>query len=209
MNSGNSSSARSAAGIHSTGAWRYPGAWPDANSISRASSSDPETGGRQVRRLLHGRSPRRAEQCRSTRSRQPNGRRSAVNAVSALAGHRTYRADRDGIDDVRRALSCRRRFASLEHISAGARDEIVTTSNPDAALNFGLDDHMEHAERYKRGANSMTWSPPLDSLAMTLRARRRGRALFDPAKMQRARSQGKYLSCADPSTSPAPSRAGR
>ena len=26
----------------------------------------------------------------------------------------------------------------------------MTTSNPDAALNFGLDDHMEHAERYKR-----------------------------------------------------------
>jgi alkanesulfonate monooxygenase SsuD/methylene tetrahydromethanopterin reductase-like flavin-dependent oxidoreductase (luciferase family) len=27
---------------------------------------------------------------------------------------------------------------------------IVTTSNPDAALNFGLDEHMEHSERYRR-----------------------------------------------------------
>ena len=44
-----------------------------------------------------------------------------------------------------------RRFASLDHISGGrAGWNIVTTSNPDAALNFGLDDHMEHAERYKR-----------------------------------------------------------
>ena len=44
-----------------------------------------------------------------------------------------------------------RRFASLDHISGGrAGWNIVTTSNPDAALNFGLDDHMEHAERYRR-----------------------------------------------------------
>src|ERR1041384_7785369 len=44
-----------------------------------------------------------------------------------------------------------RRFASLDHISNGrAGWNVVTTSNPDAALNFGLDDHMEHAERYKR-----------------------------------------------------------
>src|SRR5262249_12808575 len=44
-----------------------------------------------------------------------------------------------------------RRFASLDHISGGrAGWNIVTTSNPDAALNFGLDDHMEHDERYRR-----------------------------------------------------------
>ena len=44
-----------------------------------------------------------------------------------------------------------RRFASLDHISGGrAGWNIVTTSNPDAALNFGLDDHMEHGERYAR-----------------------------------------------------------
>src|SRR6516165_8489935 len=44
-----------------------------------------------------------------------------------------------------------RRFASLDHISQGrAGWNIVTTSNPDAALNFGLDEHMEHGERYER-----------------------------------------------------------
>ena len=44
-----------------------------------------------------------------------------------------------------------RRFASLDHISGGrAGWNIVTTSNPDAALNFGLDEHMEHGERYAR-----------------------------------------------------------
>ena len=45
-----------------------------------------------------------------------------------------------------------RKFASLDHISNGrAGWNLVTTSNPDAALNFGLDEHMEHAERYRRG----------------------------------------------------------
>jgi len=44
-----------------------------------------------------------------------------------------------------------RRFASLDHLSNGrAGWNIVTTSNPDAALNFGLDEHMEHDERYRR-----------------------------------------------------------
>src|ERR1700735_3391240 len=40
-----------------------------------------------------------------------------------------------------------RRFASLDHISGGrAGWNVVTTSNPDAALNFGMDDQMEHDE---------------------------------------------------------------
>jgi alkanesulfonate monooxygenase len=44
-----------------------------------------------------------------------------------------------------------RRFASLDHISGGrAGWNIVTTANPDAALNFGLDDLMEHGARYRR-----------------------------------------------------------
>ena len=41
-----------------------------------------------------------------------------------------------------------RRFASLDHISGGrAGWNLVTTSNPDAALNFGLTEHMGHGER--------------------------------------------------------------
>ena len=44
-----------------------------------------------------------------------------------------------------------RRFASLDHISGGqAGWNLVTTSNPDAALNFGMTEHMEHSERYRR-----------------------------------------------------------
>ena len=44
-----------------------------------------------------------------------------------------------------------RRFASLDHISNGrAGWNLVTTSNPDAALNFGMTEQMEHGERYRR-----------------------------------------------------------
>lgn len=45
-----------------------------------------------------------------------------------------------------------RRFAALDHLSGGrAGWNVVTTSNPDAALNFGLEEHVEHGDRYKRG----------------------------------------------------------
>jgi FMN-dependent oxidoreductase (nitrilotriacetate monooxygenase family) len=44
-----------------------------------------------------------------------------------------------------------RKFASLDHLSGGrAGWNVVTTSNPDAAKNFGLAHHPEHAERYDR-----------------------------------------------------------
>lgn len=44
-----------------------------------------------------------------------------------------------------------RKFASLDHISGGrAGWNLVTTANPDAALNFSQDAHMAHGERYER-----------------------------------------------------------
>lgn len=44
-----------------------------------------------------------------------------------------------------------RRFASLDHISGGrAGWNLVTTANPDAALNFNLSTHIEHDKRYER-----------------------------------------------------------
>ena len=44
-----------------------------------------------------------------------------------------------------------RKFASLDYISDGrAGWNVVTSSNPDEALNFGREQHMEHDERYRR-----------------------------------------------------------
>jgi FMN-dependent oxidoreductase (nitrilotriacetate monooxygenase family) len=44
-----------------------------------------------------------------------------------------------------------RRFASLDHLSAGrAGWNIVTTANPDTAHNFAFDEHLDHDARYER-----------------------------------------------------------
>ncbi|WP_432943760.1 LLM class flavin-dependent oxidoreductase [Kribbella sp. CA-253562] len=46
-----------------------------------------------------------------------------------------------------------RRFASVDHVSAGrAGWNVVTTAGPDAAKNFNLADQPAHAERYERAA---------------------------------------------------------
>src|SRR5712671_5580041 len=90
-----------------------------------------------------------------------------------------------------------RRFASLDHISGGrAGWNIVTTSNPDAALNFGLEDHMEHAERYKRAREFYDVVTGLwDSFADDAFVRDVEAGLyFDPAKMHVLNHRGKYLS---------------
>ena len=43
-----------------------------------------------------------------------------------------------------------RKFASLDHISGGrAGWNVVTSANPDEALNFGRPEHMEHDARYR------------------------------------------------------------
>src|SRR6476660_6680827 len=94
-----------------------------------------------------------------------------------------------------------RRFASLDHISNGrAGWNVVTTSNPDAALNFGLDDHMEHAERYKRAREFYDVVTGLwDSFADDAFVRDVEQGLyFDPAKMHVLDHKGKYLSVRGP-----------
>ena len=45
-----------------------------------------------------------------------------------------------------------RKFATLDHISGGrAGWNIVTSANPQEALNFGLEEALEHDTRYRRG----------------------------------------------------------
>ncbi|MBS0530442.1 MAG: LLM class flavin-dependent oxidoreductase [Proteobacteria bacterium] len=139
--------------IH-TGAWRYPGAIPDANFNFPVLK-------RLIQKLEAGKfdaffmadhlavlnMPIEAlKRSHTVTSFEPFTLLSALAAVTeniglVATGSTTFDAP----------YHVARRFASLDHISGGrAGWNIVTTSNPDAALNFGLDDHMEHAERYKR-----------------------------------------------------------
>ena len=94
-----------------------------------------------------------------------------------------------------------RRFASLDHISNGrAGWNIVTTSNPDAALNFGLEDHVEHDERYRRAREFHTVVTGLwDSFAddAWLRDQESG-LFFDPERMHVLNHKGEHLSVRGP-----------
>ena len=94
-----------------------------------------------------------------------------------------------------------RRFASLDHLSGGrAGWNIVTTSNPDAALNFGMSDHMEHGERYRRAREFYDVVTGLwDSWADDAFIRDVEQGLyFDPDKMHVLDHKGKYLSVRGP-----------
>ena len=94
-----------------------------------------------------------------------------------------------------------RRFASLDHLSGGrAGWNIVTTSNPDAALNFGMDDHMEHGERYRRAREFYDVVTGLwDSWADDAFIRDAESGLyFDPDKLHVLNHKGPYLSVRGP-----------
>ena len=94
-----------------------------------------------------------------------------------------------------------RRFASLDHISAGrAGWNLVTTSNPDAALNFGLEEHMEHGERYRRAREYFDVVTGLwDSWADDAFIRDVENGIyFDPDKLHVLDHKGEFLSVRGP-----------
>ena len=94
-----------------------------------------------------------------------------------------------------------RRFASLDHISGGrAGWNLVTTSNPDAALNFGLTEHMEHGERYRRAREFFDVVTGLwDSWAEDAFIRDVANGIyFDPERMHVLDHQGEFFSVRGP-----------
>lgn len=99
------------------------------------------------------------------------------------------------------AYTIARRFASLDHISEGrAGWNLVTTSNPDAALNFGMDDQMPHAERYARAREYFDVVTGLwDSWADDAFIRDVESGIyFDPTRLHVLDHKGKYLKVRGP-----------
>jgi FMN-dependent oxidoreductase (nitrilotriacetate monooxygenase family) len=94
-----------------------------------------------------------------------------------------------------------RKFASLDHISGGrAGWNVVTTSNPEAAPNFGYEEHLEHGERYRRAREFFDVVTGLwDSWAddAFIRDVESG-VYFDPAKLHVLGHKGRYLSVRGP-----------
>ncbi len=94
-----------------------------------------------------------------------------------------------------------RRFASLDHISGGrAGWNIVTTSNPDASLNFGLEEALEHSDRYARAREfydvvTGLWDSWADDAF--LQDQKSG-IYFDPEKLHVLDHKGRYFSVRGP-----------
>jgi len=94
-----------------------------------------------------------------------------------------------------------RKFASLDHISGGrAGWNVVTSGNPDEAMNFGLEEHVEHEIRYQRAREFFEVVTGLwDSWAddAFIRDVEAG-VYFDPGKVHILNHHGEHLNVRGP-----------
>jgi FMN-dependent oxidoreductase (nitrilotriacetate monooxygenase family) len=141
------------ASIH-TGAWRYPGAFPDANFnldhtvrfIQTLERGKFDTFFMADHMAVLNMPVEALKRSHTVTSFEPFTLLSALAMVTKRIG-----LIATGSTTFDAPYHIARRFASLDHISHGrAGWNIVTTSNPDAAKNFGMEEHMEHGERYRR-----------------------------------------------------------
>ncbi len=94
-----------------------------------------------------------------------------------------------------------RKFASLDHLSGGrAGWNVVTSGNPDEAMNFGLEAHVEHATRYRRAREfydvvTGLWDSWADDAF--IRDVESG-VFFDPGKLHVLNHQGEFLKVRGP-----------
>ncbi|QRF54961.1 LLM class flavin-dependent oxidoreductase [Variovorax paradoxus] len=189
--------------IH-TGAWRYPGAWPDANFNFERLKQLAQTLERgrfdaffMADHLALLNMPIEAlQRSHTATSFEP------FTLLSALAQHTQHLGlIATASTTFDEPFHIARRFASLDHLSGGrAGWNIVTTSNPDAALNFGREDHMEHDARYDRAREfydvvTGLWDSWADDAFV--RDVDSGR-FFDPAKLHVLGHKGEHLSVRGP-----------
>src|ERR1700726_3641926 len=189
--------------IH-TGAWRYPGAFPDANLNFAHLKRFAQTLERakfdaffMADHLAVLNMPLDAlKHSHTVTSFEPF---TLLSALAMVTEHLGLMAT--GSTPFDSPYHVARRFASLDHLSGGrAGGEIVATSNPDAALNFGMDDHMEHSERYRRAREFYDVVTGLwDSWADDAFIRDSASGLyFDPDKLHVLNHKGPYLSVRGP-----------
>jgi alkanesulfonate monooxygenase len=191
------------ASIH-TGAWRYPGAWPDMNfnfahlkqMIRRLEAAKFDAFFMADHMAVLNMPIDALKRSHTVTSFEPF---TLLSALSQATEHIGLVATASTTFDAPYHIA--RRFASLDHISGGrAGWNIVTTSNPEAALNFGLDEHMEHGDRYKRAREFYDVVTGLwDSFADDAFVRDVDSGIYvNPEKMHVLDHKGKYLSVRGP-----------
>jgi len=184
--------------IH-TAAWRYPGAWPDANfNFQRLT--------RLAQTLERGKFDAffMADHLAVLNMPVQGLKRSAtvtsfdpltlLPALAVVTEHLGLIATAS--TTYNEPYHVARKFASLDHLSGGrAGWNVVTSGNPDEAMNFGLEEHVEHAQRYRRAREFFDVVTGLwDSWAddAFIRDVEDG-VYFDPEKMHVLNHHGEHL----------------
>lgn len=189
--------------IH-TGAWRFPGAYPDANFnfahlkefIRKLEAAKFDAFFMADHLAVLDMPVNALKRSHTVTSFEP------FTLLSALAGA----TERIGLvatasTTFDEPYHIARRFASLDHISGGrAGWNIVTTANPDAALNFGYESQMDHDARYVRarefyGVVTGLWDSFADDAFV--RDVEQG-VYFDPSRMHVLNHKGPTLSVRGP-----------
>jgi FMN-dependent oxidoreductase (nitrilotriacetate monooxygenase family) len=187
-----------------TGAWRYPGAYPDANfNLSHIKSFIQKLEAAKFDAFFMAdhlavlNMPVEAlKRSHTVTSFEPFTLLSALSMVTEKIG---LAATASTTYDEPYHIA--RRFASLDHLSNGrAAWNIVTTGNPESAKNFGLDEHVEHSERYKRAREFYDVVTGLwDSFADDAFIRDQESGIyFDPEKMHVLNHRGAELKVKGP-----------
>jgi len=189
--------------IH-TGAWRFPGAYPDANFnfahlkefICKLEAAKFDAFFMADHLAVLDMPVNALKRSHTVTSFEP------FTLLSALAGA----TERIGLvatasTTFDEPYHIARRFASLDHISGGrAGWNIVTTANPDAALNFGYESQMDHDARYVRAREFYDVVTGLwDSFADDAFVRDVEQGVyFDPSRMHVLNHKGPSLSVRGP-----------
>ena len=189
--------------IH-TGAWRYPGAVPDANFnfplirrlAQRLEAACFDAFFMADHLAVLNMPPDALKRSHTVTSFEP------FTLLSALAGA----TSRIGLvatasTTYDEPFHIARRFASLDHLSEGrAGWNVVTTGNPETAHNFGRDEHLAHATRYARAREFHAVVTGLwDSWADDAFVRDQASGIyFDPDKLHVLAHEGEYLKVRGP-----------
>jgi len=187
-----------------TAAWRYPGAWPDANFNFGHLKRFAQT-------LERGRFDAffMADHLALLNMPMDGLKRSAtvtsfdpltlLPALAVVTEHLGLVAT--ATTTYNEPYQLARKFASLDHISGGrAGWNVVTSANPDEAMNFGLEKHVDHAVRYRRAREFFDVVTGLwDSWADDAFIRDASTGLyFDPDKLHVLDHKGEFLNVRGP-----------
>ena len=134
-----------------------------------------------------------------------NGRQAHIEPMTAIAGLAAI-TSRIGListctTSYNEPFNVARRFLTIDHISGGRVGwNLVTSQAEDEAMNFGLDRHIDHAERYDRASEFHDvvrglWDSWDDDAFLHDKA---GGMWFDPAKMHILRHEGRHFKVRGP-----------